>query len=131
MTTADELHANVPLGGARVCNDMILCVRIRRTFGSCLSLDVKLKSGRTLPFGGYNNTCNIGNMVLELAELLDVNEEGECDDILAAFEGTPCRVASKYGGDITAETTWIGHFMHDRWKLAKDIVLAGIEETVK
>ena len=54
-----------------------------------------------------------------------------CEDILAAFGGTPCRVASNaYGGDIIAETTWIGHFMHDRWMLAKDIVLAGFKKEV-
>ena len=68
-------------------------------------------------------------MVLELAKLLGVNEEGECEDILAAFGGKPCRVASNaHGGDIIAETTWIGHFMHDRWMLAKDIVLAGFKK---
>lgn len=42
-----------------------------------------------------------------------------------------CRVASNaYGGGGVAETTWIGHFMHDRWMLAKDIVLAGFKKEV-
>ena len=116
---------------AEIENDMIGRVRIRRDRGFILGLTVEFASGRQPFFNGYNNTCNIGHMVLELAKLLGVNEEGECEDILAAFGGTPCRVASNaYCGDIIAETTWIGHFMHDRWMLAKDIVLAGFKKEV-
>lgn len=90
---------------AKIKNDMIRRVKIRRDRGFILGLTVEFASGRQPFFNGYNNTCNIGHMVLELAELLGVNEEGECDDILASFKSTPCRVASNYGGGIIAETT--------------------------
>lgn len=69
----------------------------------------------------------IGHIILCLADLLGVNKEGESPDILKAFEGKPCRIASTSDwGSPIAENTWIGHFMKDEWMLCKDIVMAGI-----
>lgn len=117
--------AKVPPVGAKIRNDMIRDVRIRRERGTCLCLDVKFESGRNSPFTGYNNTDNLGNMLLALAGLLGVNVDGESDDILAEFSGTPCRVATD-GGGVLAEF-WIGHFMHERWMPVHDVIVAGID----
>ena len=112
---------------AKIRNDMIKGVRIRRDRGFILGLTVEFESGCQPLFCGYNNTGNIGHMILTLADLLGVNEEGECDDILAEFKGTPCRVASNgLFGDIVAEHAWIGHFMRDRWMWAKDVVVMNV-----
>lgn len=111
---------------AKIENDMILSVNITRNRGFILGLHVKFKSGRQCPFCGYHNTPNIGYMIFALAELLDVNPCGECSDILDAFNGTPCRVASNgIGGDICADTTWIGHFMDDKFAFARSIIHEG------
>lgn len=114
---------------AEIKNDMIRKVCIRRDRGFILGLDVEFESDRQTMFLGYNNTSNIGRVILCLVDLLGVNKEGECSDILKAFEGTPCRIASidNWGAPI-AENTWIGHFMEDEWMLCKDVVLAGIEK---
>ena len=113
---------------AEIENDMISSVTIRRDRGFILGLSVQFVSGRQGPFDGYANTTNIGYMILSLANLLGVNPDGECEDILAAFKGTPCRIASNgLGGDIVAKTTWIGHFMKDEFALAHSIILEGIE----
>jgi hypothetical protein len=114
---------------AEIKNDMIRKVCIRRDRGFILGLDVEFESGRQPMFGGYQNTENIGSIILCLADLLGVNKSGECSDILKAFEGVPCRIASidNWGAPI-AENTWIGHFMKDKWMNCKDVVLSGIEK---
>lgn len=113
---------------AKIENDMIKCVKIRRDRGFILGLTVELLSGRQPLFNGYNNTGNIGYMILVLAELLGINEDGDCDDILDAFKGTPCRIATNGCGEgIVADYSWIGHFMIDRWILAKDVIMTEIE----
>lgn len=115
---------------AEIKNDMIQKVCIRRDRGFILGLDVAFESGRQTMFLGYQNTDNIGHIILCLADLLGVNKEGECSDILKAFEGKPCRIASinDWGSPI-AENTWIGHFMKDEWMNCKDVVLADIKES--
>lgn len=114
---------------AEIKNDMIRKICIRRDRGFILGLDVEFESNRQTMFLGYQNTSNIGHIILCLADLLGVNESGECSDILKAFEDKPCRIASldNWGAPI-AENTWIGHFMKDEWMLCKDVVLAGIEK---
>ncbi len=114
---------------AEIKNDMIKKVCIRRDRGFILGLDVEFESDRQTMFLGYHNTSNIGHIILCLADLLGVNKSGECDDILEAFECTPCRIASidNWGAPI-AENTWIGHFMEDKWMWCKDVVMAGVEK---
>lgn len=111
---------------AEVKNAMISRVKIRRDRGFILGLNVEFASGRQTLFLGYNNTSNIGLMILALAELLGVNKDGESNDILGAFNGFPCRIAQVFnpGGSI-ADDSWIGHFMDDKFALAKDIVMIG------
>lgn len=113
---------------AKIKNDMIQKVCISRDRGFILGLDVEFESHRQTMFLGYHNTDNIGHIILCLADLLGVNKEGECSDILKEFEGTPCRIASidNWGANI-AENTWIGHFMKDEWMNCKNVVLAGVE----
>lgn len=114
---------------AEIENDMISSVGIRRDNGFILQLSVKFVSERQELFLGYNNTNNIGHMILALAKLLCVNPGGDSVDILEAFKGTPCRIASNaLGGDIVSDTTWIGHFMKDRFALAKSVVLEGLDK---
>lgn len=121
-------HNYIP-SKAEIKNDMIQKVCIRRDRGFILELDVEFESDRQTMFLGYQNTSNIGHIILCLADLLGVNKSGECSDILKEFEGRPCRIASlaNWGAPI-AENTWIGHFMKDKWMLCKDVVLAGIEK---
>lgn len=115
---------------AEIKNDMIRKVCIRRDRGFILGLDVEFESDRQTMFLGYNNTSNIGSIILCLADLLGVNEEGECSDILKAFEGKPCRIANTNDwGSPIAENSWIGHFMKDEWMLCRDVVMAGIKES--
>jgi len=123
MVTMHTIGMNEIPKDAEIKNDMIEEIKIRRDLGFILSPTVYMKSGRQPFLSGYNSTHNIGFMLLALAGLLDVNRDGDCDDILAAFKNTPCRIASNgHAGDNIAETTWIGHFMFDRWMRAIDII---------
>lgn len=114
---------------AEIKNDMIRKVCIRRDRGSILGLNVEFESGRQPMFLGYQNTFNIGYIILCLADFLGVNKKGDSPDILKAFEGKPCRIASinNFGGPI-AENSWIGHFMQDKWANCKDVILAGLKD---
>ncbi len=112
--------------GAKVENDMVKCVKIERSHGFCLCVKVEFASGRQPLFRGFNNTDNIGRVILTLGELLGVDDCDDCDDVLAAFDGTPCRIASNaLIGESISEHTWIGHFMQDRWLQVKKIVMSG------
>lgn len=113
---------------AKIENDMILNVCIARSRGFILELSVQFVSKRQEIFLGYANTANIGFMILALADLLGVNKDGHCMDILDSFKGTPCRIASNaLPGDRIAEQTWIGHFMKDEFALAHSIILEGLK----
>ena len=114
---------------AKIENDMIECVKLERTHGFSLCLNVKFASGRQSLFRCYNNTSNIGHVILTLCELLGVGDEDDCDDVLDALSGSPCRVASNACiGDSISEHSWIGHFMHDHWLQAKKIVMSGCKQ---
>lgn len=128
VTMTTIVQKDIP-EGVEIANDMINSVEIRRDRGFILGLTLNFRSGRQPIMNGYNNTDNIGYILLGLAELLGVNTEGESDDLLAAFRNAPCRIASDgKAGDIIAEHTWLGHFMFDRWIRARELVDVGIDK---
>lgn len=114
---------------AEIKNDMIEEIKISRDRGFLLGVTLYLKSGRQPFLSGYNNTNNVGFILLALAELLGVNTSGDSTDFIGAFRNTPCRIAQNgHGGDEIAKVTWLGHFMSDKWMLAYDIVQTGMKD---
>jgi len=106
-------------------NDMVSDVRITAC-KSFLSLHLSFKSGKQGVGFGYRCEGNIGMMMKWLMRLWDV--DGDCDNVLGAFWGTPIRVLDKddWGGSM-AQSTYLGHFMEDRFIKVSTLLSAGIK----
>lgn len=106
-------------------NEMIKRVVVESCDHGFLSLGIDFTSGKQGVGYGYRSEGNIGIMILHLAKLVGCYAVN--DDILARFAGNPIRVLQKFApGDSVAMTTYIGHFMEDRWLFCYGWIMAGI-----
>lgn len=99
----------------RIENEMIESVEVKCIghFDNVVSLEIFCKN--TVPYSARNNTQNIGYVIQNLVELLDL---GDDDGItLSDVKNIPIRIAyhKAYG------TVAIGHFMKDRFITIDDL----------
>lgn len=96
-----------------------------------LSLGIDYESGAQGVGYGYRSEGNIGMMICALADILGTRYIN--GDALKVLEGSPIRVLFKsdWGGSVAA-STYIGHFMEDKFVKMSEWVMAGVvkEEVV-
>ena len=131
--TLDQIKAREPdFDEWKLRNDMIKSVVVESCDRGFLSLGIDYESGERGVGYGYRSEGNIGMMICALAELLGTRfGDG---DALAALKGRPIRVLHKddFGGSV-AGSTYIGHFMADKFVKMSEWVMAGVvkEEVVE
>ena len=106
-------------------NDMIASVRVYACDHGFLQLGIDYKSGKQGVGYGYRSEGNIGLMIQGVASLLGVKYIN--GDILKAMENKPIRVLFKedFGGNV-AKSTYIGHFMEDKFIKMSELIIVGI-----
>ena len=129
MLTLEQIKRREPDFGSRwkMRNDMIKSVQVIRSEHGFLSLGVEYVGDLQGVGYGYRSEGNIGLMIQGLAKV--VGKEYTTGDILHALANTPIRVISKFEiGAMVAETTYIGHFMEDKFVKFSDLIKIGIVE---
>ena len=106
-------------------NDMIASVHIWSCDYGFLQLGIDYKSGNQGVGYGYRSEGNIGLMIQGLASLFGVKYIN--GDILKEMQGKPIRVLFKndWGGSV-ASSTYIGHFMEDKFIKMSELIMIGI-----
>lgn len=130
--TLDQIKAREPdFDEWKLRNDMIKRVVVQSCDHGFLSLGIDYESGAQGVGYGYRSEGNIGMMICALADLFGTRYGN--GDALDALKGLPIRVLFKFdiGGSV-AESTYIGHFMADKFVKMSEWVMAGIvkEEVV-
>lgn len=83
-------------------------------FGNCCCLELACEN--VYAMSGYNDTMNLGYLIKNLVELLDLSEE---DGIrLSDIRNVPIRVVLE--GGWGSKCIGFGHFMKDRFVLTKE-----------
>ena len=124
--TLDEIKAREPdFGEWKLRNDMIKRVAVQSCDHGFLSLGIDYVSEEQGVGYGHRSEGNIGMMVCALADLLGTRYGN--GDALEALKGKPIRVLHKddFGGSV-ADSTYIGHFMDDRFIKMSEWVKTGI-----
>jgi hypothetical protein len=109
--------------GYRVENNVIesIGVEVIGHFGNCACLTMKCKS--VWPVSGYNNTANLGCLIHELVELLELTEEDGV--MLDRIKDVPVRLVFGAGG--SDKCIGFGHFMDDKFVLTNEFVTVGLK----
>lgn len=106
-------------------NDMVKRVVVQSCDHGFLSLGIDYASGVQGVGYGYRSEGNIGMMICALADLLGTRHTN--GDALDALDGVPIRVLHKFDlGASVAKSTYIGHFMEDRFMKMNEWVMTGI-----
>ena len=130
--TLDQIKAREPdFDEWKLRNDMIERVVVQSCDHGFLSLGIDYKSVEQGVGYGYRSEGNIGMMICALADLLGTRYGN--GDALDALKGLPIRVLCKedWGGSVAA-STYIGHFMENKFIKMSEWVMAGVvkEEVV-
>lgn len=130
--TLDQIKAREPdFDEWKLRNDMIKRVVVQSCDHGFLSLGIEYESGAQGVGYGYRSEGNIGMMICALADLFGTRYSD--GDALDALKGRPIRVLHKddFGGSV-AGSTYIGHFMADKFVKMSEWVMAGVvkEEVV-
>lgn len=106
-------------------NDMIERVVVVSCDHGFLSLGIDYVSGKQGVGYGHRNEANIGLMICALADLLETRYRN--GDALAGMTNTPIRVLFRAdpGGSVV-KSTYIGHFMKDKFIKMSEWVKCGI-----
>lgn len=124
--TLDQIKAREPdFDEWKLRNDMIKRVVVHSCDYGFLSLGIDYESGEQGVGYGYRSEGNIGMMICALADLFGTRYGN--GDALDALKGKPIRVLHKddFGGSVAA-STYIGHFMEDKFIKMSEWVMAGI-----
>lgn len=124
--TLDDIKAREPdFYEWELRNDMIKRVVVASCDYGFLSLGIDYVSGKQGVGYGHRNEANIGLMICALADLLETRYRN--GDALAGMANTPIRVLFQAdpGGSVV-ESTYIGHFMKDKFIKMSEWVKFGI-----